>query len=59
MKLIQNLQRLNTDIFTPQAVYDGKKNMFAPRRLPLGATNSQEVRHSFDFLSPLTMNCAD
>ena len=59
MKLIQNLQRSNTDIFTPQAVYDGKKNMFAPRRLPLGPTNSQEVRHTFNLLAPLAMNRAD
>ena len=51
MKLIQHMQRLHTDVFTPQAVYDGKKNMFAPRRLPLGATNSQEVCHMFNFVT--------
>jgi len=43
MKLIQHMQKLNQDVFTPQAVYDGRKNMFAARRLPLGNTNSREV----------------
>jgi len=48
MKLIQHMQKLHQDVFTPQAVYDGRKNMFAARRLPLGSTNSRE----FDIPSP-------
>ncbi|KAK2460730.1 hypothetical protein APHAL10511_007200 [Amanita phalloides] len=48
MELIQHMQRLHADIFTPQAVYDGRKNMFAPHQLQLGPTNSRE----FDVPSP-------
>ncbi|KAF8635579.1 hypothetical protein AX15_000229 [Amanita polypyramis BW_CC] len=48
MKLIDHLQNLNRSIFTPKAVYDGKKNMFAPRRLQLSGNDSQE----FDIPSP-------
>ncbi|KIJ14682.1 hypothetical protein PAXINDRAFT_61001, partial [Paxillus involutus ATCC 200175] len=32
------------DVFAPPAVYDGRKNMFAPRELPLGPDGSREVR---------------
>ncbi|KAG5642852.1 hypothetical protein DXG03_002029 [Asterophora parasitica] len=42
--LIKKLQmEVAPDIFTPLAVYDGRKNMFAPRELPLGATHSREA----------------
>ncbi|KAF8061822.1 argonaute-like protein [Lyophyllum atratum] len=41
--LIKKLQHeVAADVFTPAAVYDGRKNMFAPRRLPLGPTDSRE-----------------
>ena len=44
MELIARMQtELAPDIFTPRAVYDGRKNLFAPRRLPLGDTDSREV----------------
>lgn len=45
MELIARLQNdIAPDVFTPRAVYDGRKNMFAPRALPLGPTGSREVR---------------
>jgi eukaryotic translation initiation factor 2C len=31
------------EIFTPQAVYDGRKNVFSSRKLDLGAEDMQEV----------------
>jgi len=41
--LIKKLQHeVAANVFTPRAVYDGKKNMFAPRELPLGPTHSRE-----------------
>ncbi|KAF5387029.1 hypothetical protein D9615_002113 [Tricholomella constricta] len=41
--LIKKLQmEVAPDVFTPSAVYDGRKNMFAARELPLGPTNSRE-----------------
>lgn len=44
MDLIKQLQFvIAPQIFTPRAVYDGRKNMFAVRRLELGPTDSQEV----------------
>ncbi|EGO01882.1 hypothetical protein SERLA73DRAFT_49361 [Serpula lacrymans var. lacrymans S7.3] len=44
MELIKHLQTIDApNVFTPPAVYDGRKNMFASRRLALGATDSQEV----------------
>ena len=47
MELIAKLQNeLAPDVFKPRAVYDGRKNMFSPRQLPLGPTNSKEVRHA-------------
>ena len=45
MDLIKHMQEnVAPNIFSPPAVYDGRKNMFAPRLLPFanGAT-SQEV----------------
>jgi len=45
MDLIAELQdKIAPKIFTPRAVYDGRKNLFAPRALPLGDTGSMEVR---------------
>jgi eukaryotic translation initiation factor 2C len=45
MDLITRLQTLEPTVFTPRAVYDGRKNMFAVRELPFGPTNSREVIH--------------
>jgi eukaryotic translation initiation factor 2C len=43
MELIDHLQKIDApDVFTPPAAYDGRKNMFAPRELPLGPSGSQE-----------------
>ncbi|CCM03176.1 uncharacterized protein FIBRA_05298 [Fibroporia radiculosa] len=43
MELVDRLQRVVApQIFTPRAVYDGRKNMFAARELPFGDSNSQE-----------------
>ncbi|EMD40762.1 hypothetical protein CERSUDRAFT_111347 [Gelatoporia subvermispora B] len=37
IELIERLQRVVApDVFTPKAVYDGRKNMFAARELPFG-----------------------
>ncbi|KAF9226544.1 argonaute-like protein [Gyrodon lividus] len=47
MDLIEHLQKIDApDVFTPPAVYDGRKNMFAPRELPLGPGESQEFNVS-------------
>jgi len=55
MELIAKLQNeVAPKVFTPRAVYDGRKNLFAPRELPLGDTGSKEVRyltrHIFSFV---------
>ncbi|KAH7887674.1 argonaute-like protein [Phlebopus sp. FC_14] len=43
LDLIEHLQKIDApDVFTPPAVYDGRKNLFAPRELPLGPNDSQE-----------------
>jgi eukaryotic translation initiation factor 2C len=50
MQLVQQLQDVVApDVFTPPAVYDGRKNIFACRELPLGPTHSKEVRRISDF----------
>jgi hypothetical protein len=44
MDLIKQLQvSVAPQIFTPRAVYDGRKNLFAMRELPLGSSGSKEV----------------
>lgn len=44
MLLIKELQyTVAPDIFTPRAVYDGRKNMFAIRELPFGEAGVKEV----------------
>ncbi|KAJ8580661.1 argonaute-like protein [Rhizopogon salebrosus TDB-379] len=49
MDLIHHLQTIDAvDVFTPRAVYDGRKNLFAARELPFGPQNSQQAC-SFDF----------
>lgn len=48
MDIIKSLQtNAAPEIFTPRAVYDGRKNMFAVRELPFGETGSQEARLLF------------
>ncbi|KAH7914195.1 argonaute-like protein [Hygrophoropsis aurantiaca] len=43
MEIIQHLQTIDAvNVFTPRAVYDGRKNMFAARELPFGPTGTQE-----------------
>jgi eukaryotic translation initiation factor 2C len=52
MDLIHHLQTIDAvDVFTPRAVYDGRKNLFAVRELPFGPSNSQQVCLS-DVLQP-------
>ena len=47
MDLIARMQtELAPDIFTPRVVYDGRRNLFAPRRLILGFNDSMEVRRA-------------
>ena len=42
--LIKKLQcEVAKDVFTPKAVYDGRKNLFATHELALGPNNSREV----------------
>ncbi|KAF4619813.1 hypothetical protein D9613_005017 [Agrocybe pediades] len=43
MDIIKQLQlRIAPEIFTPRAVYDGRKNLFAIRELPFGEDHTQE-----------------
>ncbi|PPQ98553.1 hypothetical protein CVT24_004044 [Panaeolus cyanescens] len=43
MDIIAALQtRIAPEVFTPRAVYDGRKNMFAVRELPFGPEGTQE-----------------
>lgn len=45
MELIKKLQvEVAPQVFTPRAVFDGKKNMFTARELSLGSTNAATVR---------------
>jgi len=47
MELIKQLQTVVApQIFTPRAVYDGRKNMFTIHDLPFGSTGSREVQCS-------------
>lgn len=47
MDIIRVLQtRVAPTIFTPRAVYDGRKNMFAARELPFGNSGQQEFEVS-------------
>ncbi|KAJ7600899.1 argonaute-like protein [Mycena floridula] len=52
LQIIKVLQEQYPDIFTPKAVYDGRKNIFSSRVLPLGPTNSQ----TFEIMLPLEHN---
>ncbi|KAH9899908.1 argonaute-like protein [Cubamyces lactineus] len=43
MEIIARLQTVTApQVFTPRAVYDGRKNMFAARELPFGPSKAQE-----------------
>ena len=42
-ELFQILQDTERDIFNPKVAYDGKKNVFSPRELPLGESGSREA----------------
>jgi eukaryotic translation initiation factor 2C len=54
MELIHHLQTIDAvDVFTPRAVYDGRKNLFAARELPIGPQNSQQAC-SFDVIQYLS-----
>lgn len=56
MDLIKQMQTVVApQVFTPRAVYDGRKNMFAARELPFGDSGTKEVRfhHSDDPTSPI------
>lgn len=45
MEIITTLQtRIAPQVFTPRAVYDGRKNLFAARELPFGDSSMMEVR---------------
>ena len=41
MELITKLQEDNADIFTPKAVYDGRKNLFAAKELKFGRNKTK------------------
>lgn len=44
MVLIKQLQaEVAKNVFTPPVPYDGRKNMYASRELPLGPTGSSQV----------------
>jgi eukaryotic translation initiation factor 2C len=44
MDIVTTLQQVVApQIFTPRAVYDGRKNLFAIRELPFGGEDSAEV----------------
>lgn len=45
MELVRQLQTtVAPQIFTPRAVYDGRKNVFSVRELPFGPEGTKEVR---------------
>ena len=44
MDIIKALQtRVAPTVFTPRAVYDGRKNLFTARELPFGDSGQQEA----------------
>jgi eukaryotic translation initiation factor 2C len=51
MDIIKQLQYVVApSIFTPRAVYDGRKNMFAARELPFGENHIQEVHALHEYM---------
>ncbi|RDX49272.1 argonaute-like protein [Lentinus brumalis] len=61
MEIIKRLQTVAApDVFTPRVVYDGRKNIFAPRKLPLGPTDTREFRFTLtDPASPQASQAAE
>jgi eukaryotic translation initiation factor 2C len=54
MDLIRTLQQdIAPQIFTPRAVYDGRKNMFAARELPFENGTQDVSFHSLLFVVDL------
>lgn len=52
MDLMRALQeRIAPDVFTPPGVYDGRKNFFSARKLPLGPNDTREASPCFCFFS--------
>jgi len=44
MEIITTLQtKIAPQVFTPRAVYDGRKNLFAAKELPFGESGMKEV----------------
>jgi len=43
LELFKRLQETEGGIFNPKVVYDGKKNVFSPRELPLGESGSRKA----------------
>ena len=57
MEIIARLQTVTApQVFTPRAVYDGRKNMFAARELPFGPSKAQEVE-SPSHIPPYSISC--
>ncbi|OBZ76133.1 Protein argonaute-2 [Grifola frondosa] len=53
MEIINHLQTVvYPEVFTPRAVYDGRKNLFAVRKLPLGDSDSREFSVSLSTATP-------
>lgn len=55
MEIVQKLQlEVAPELFRPQAVFDGKKNLFAFHNVLGRAENQKSVRHSSTLLNPLS-----
>ncbi|KAI0719595.1 argonaute-like protein [Cerioporus squamosus] len=53
MEIIKRLQtEVAPQVFTPRAVYDGRKNLFAARELPFGPSGTQEFSFALTDGSP-------
>ncbi|KAJ3796816.1 argonaute-like protein [Lentinula aff. detonsa] len=60
MDLIRALQtRIAPDVFTPLGVYDGRKNFFSSRKLPLGPEDCKEVGFDLTITFEVTLETAD
>lgn len=54
IKVIKHLQTVvDPTTFNPLAAYDGRKNMFAARELPLGPSSSASVRITIAFFDDI------
>ncbi|RDX47695.1 argonaute-like protein [Lentinus brumalis] len=53
MEIIKRLQTvIAPEVFTPRVVYDGRKNIFASRRLPLGPADTREFSFTLTDSAP-------